>query len=212
MNPKLREAGQAFPIYITVVASLLFLAFAYFVVGKAADKRNDAQGAADAAALAAAQDARDQLRGALLGSVLNPTDWEDLVEGRGFGAGRCFTAADRFAKENDSKVTACDPYFGSRWGFTVEVETLGSVGESVVPGTENKKGTARARAVIEPRCSFKAAPKPEDGEDPDEGAGNDKPVFPGTLTCDGTPIDLEKLDFFPEAADLFRVRLVDADD
>ena len=58
-----RDDGQAFPIYITVVGGLLFLAFAYFAVGQAAVNRNGAQTAADAAALAAAQEARDQLAG-----------------------------------------------------------------------------------------------------------------------------------------------------
>lgn len=55
------DAGQAFPIYVVMVAGLLFLAFAFFAVGKASATRNEAQGAADAAALAAAQDARDTL-------------------------------------------------------------------------------------------------------------------------------------------------------
>ncbi|MGV9241848.1 pilus assembly protein TadG-related protein, partial [Streptomyces nigra] len=52
------DTGQAFPIYITVAAGLLFLAFAYLAVGQAAANRNGAQTAADAAALAAALDTR----------------------------------------------------------------------------------------------------------------------------------------------------------
>src|SRR4051794_28092055 len=60
---KYHDAGQAFPIYITVVGGLLFLAFAYLAVGQAAATRNGAQTAADAAALAAAQDLRDKLAG-----------------------------------------------------------------------------------------------------------------------------------------------------
>ncbi|MGW1880839.1 pilus assembly protein TadG-related protein [Streptomyces sp. NPDC001970] len=213
MARKRREAGQALPIYITVVASLLFLAFGYFVVGKAADKRSDAQGAADAAALAAAQEARDQIGRDLLASLLNPANWKDLIEGRGFGYGQSCAEASRFAAENDSNVLLCDRYYGYRDGFTVEVETVDAVGDSVIPGTENKKGTARARAIIEPRCTFEEKPKPDDGEDADEGRGNDKPDFPGLLTCNGKdmPIDPENLDFFPDVADLFTVRLVDAD-
>lgn len=54
------DAGQAFPIYIMMVAGLLFLALAFFAVGKASALRNEAQGAADASALAAGQSAREQ--------------------------------------------------------------------------------------------------------------------------------------------------------
>ncbi|MFE7120718.1 pilus assembly protein TadG-related protein, partial [Streptomyces sp. NPDC057654] len=57
----LGDAGQAFPIYITAVVGILFLALAFFAVGQAGAKKNGAQTAADASALAAAQDYRDQL-------------------------------------------------------------------------------------------------------------------------------------------------------
>lgn len=66
------DQGQAFPIYIAMVAGLLFLAFAFFAVGKASVTRNGAQGAADAAALAAAQQARDEIGPAFLGVLLLP--------------------------------------------------------------------------------------------------------------------------------------------
>lgn len=75
------DAGQAFPIYITVVAGLLFLAFAYLAVGQAAVNRGGAQTAADAAALAAAQDTRDQLAGVWKLDVLDPTKWQDIFRG-----------------------------------------------------------------------------------------------------------------------------------
>lgn len=75
------DAGQAFPIYITVVAGLLFLAFAYVAVGQAAVNRGGAQTAADAAALAAAQDTRDQLAGKWVAVVLDPTKWQDIFDG-----------------------------------------------------------------------------------------------------------------------------------
>jgi hypothetical protein len=209
-----REAGQAVPIYITVVASLLFLALAYFVVGQASASRNGAQSAADAAALAAAQDARDQLRRGLLASVLNPRNWSDLLNGKGFGTYGACQEAQRFAARNESDVTpgGCRRLADGRLGFTVKVKTQEPLGETVVPGTENIRMTAEATAVIEPRCTFKPDDeKPEDGEDPDNGGGNDKPVFPGKLTCDGRDrfIDPENLDFFPDPADLFTVRLSD---
>ena len=57
------DAGQAFPIYITVVGGLLFLALAYFAVGQATVNRGGAQTAADAASLAAAQYVRYHLAG-----------------------------------------------------------------------------------------------------------------------------------------------------
>ncbi|MFH0242567.1 pilus assembly protein TadG-related protein [Streptomyces sp. HK10] len=210
-----REAGQAVPIYITVVASLLFLALAYFVVGQASASRNGAQSAADAAALAAAQDARDQLRRGLLASVLNPRNWNDLLNGKGFGTYGACQEARSFAARNKSDVIpgGCRRLTDGRMGFTVKVKTQKSLGETVVPGTEDIHMTAEAIAVIEPRCTFKPdETEPEDGEDPDSGgSGNDKPVFPGELTCDGRDrfIDPENLDFFPDAADLFTVRLSD---
>jgi hypothetical protein len=207
-----REAGQAFPIYITVVASLLFLALSYFVVGQASAARNGAQSAADAAALAAAQDARDQVRRDLLAHLLNPSVFDDLLHGHQFGTYSACQEAQRFAAQNASDVTDCQRLSDGREGFTVEVRTQEPLGETVIPGTENKHMTAMATAVIEPRCTFKPdEEKPEDGEDRDKGKGNDKPVFPGALTCDGKdwPIDPEHLDLFPDPADLFTVRLSD---
>lgn len=209
---KYREAGQAVPIYITVVASLLFLAFAYFVVGQASASRNGAQSAADAAALAAAQDARDQLRKGLLDSILTPGNWDDLLKGKKFGTFGACQEAQRFASQNKSNVTDCQRLSGWRNGFTVKVKTKESLGETVVPGTENTHMTAKATAVIEPRCTFKPdEDEQEDSEGSDEGGDEDKPVFPGKLKCDGKDrfIDPENLDLFPDAADLFTVRLSD---
>jgi len=198
-----------------VVASLLFLAFAYFAVGQAAATRNGAQGAADAAALAAAQEARDQLGRDLLGSVLKPGNWEDLFNGKGFGYGESCEEAERFAKSNKAKVIVCDRHYGRHDGFTVKVESLDGFGESVIPGTENEKSRTEATAVIEPLCTFEAEPEPEPGEsdDADNGEDDDKTVSPGTLKCDGKdlPIDPENHDWLPDLADLFTVRLVDTD-
>src|SRR5690606_38995430 len=91
------DAGQAFPIYITVVGGLLFLAFAYFAVGQAAANRNDAQTAADAAALAAAQDKRDQLAGAWVKNLLEPDRWQAIFEGNAEGLGLSCWRADQLA-------------------------------------------------------------------------------------------------------------------
>jgi hypothetical protein len=219
---KYGDAGQAFPIYITVVAGLLFLAFAYFAVGQAAATRNGAQGAADAAALAAAQNARDQLRRGLLDAILTPGSWDDFLNGNGFGTYSGCREAERFADKNGSEVVHCDRLSGFRNGFTVEVKTRYTVGDSIVPGTEDKHAEATATAVIEPRCRFQSPDESpglgqgqgngqgsNENPNPDEGEDHKKPIL--GLKCDGEdlPIDPKNLDLFPHAADLFSVYLAD---
>jgi hypothetical protein len=195
----LGDAGQAFPIYITVVGGLLFLAFAYFAVGQAAANRNGAQTAADAAALAAAQHTRDRLAGEWLNDVLDPTEWQDLFDGKLPDDAACARAA-QLAEQNDAALTevGCSrPDFRT---YTVEVRTDKSVGESVVPGTESKHSVASAKAVIEPLCTFLPL-----GED----AGDE--TLP-QLTCkDGQVWDLDPKDLtdLPEPKDLFDVHLAE---
>jgi hypothetical protein len=191
------DAGQAFPIYITVVGGLLFLAFAYFAVGQAAANRNGAQTAADAAALAAAQDRRDQLAGAWVKDVLDPTKWADIFEGNAEGLQPSCWRAHELAAQNDAQVLSCGPE--GPLGFTVEVETNKSVGESVVPGTAERKSDASATAVIEPLC-----------EPPAEDAGPD--ALP-QLSCENGKdwkLDPDDLDVLPEPEDLFEVHLADS--
>nr|WP_037800931.1 pilus assembly protein TadG-related protein [Streptomyces ochraceiscleroticus] len=231
-----RDSGQALPIYITVVAGLLFLAFAYFAVGQAGAARNGAQSAADAAALAAAQDARDQVREALLGSLDEPADWPVLLEGQRYDAVRACLAAGGFAQRNDAAVAGdgCRQLSDDRQGFTVQVRTTGGMGASVIPGTENEQAKARATAVIEPKCALRPDEEPGGGgtgdepPEPEPGAGDDPKPEPGAgdkdkdrdsrhlnLMCDGQEwsIDPEEPDpahpDFPRAADLFSVKLAD---
>ncbi|MHC3468067.1 pilus assembly protein TadG-related protein [Streptomyces sp. 7R007] len=189
------DAGQAFPIYITVVAGLLFLAFAYFAVGQAAANRNGSQTAADAAALAAAQETRDQLAGDWLDAVLDPTKWQDIFDG--VGAGNTCWRAYELAAANDARVTGCNGPVDMR--YTVDVQTNKSVGESTVPGTENIRSDAHAVAVIEPLCTFQL---------PGEDAGHD--TLP-QLTCKDRNWDLDPNDLtdLPEPKDLFDVHLAD---
>jgi hypothetical protein len=192
------DAGQAFPIYITVVGGLLFLAFAYFAVGQAAANRNDAQTAADAAALAAAQDRRDQLAGAWVQNLLDPTKWQDIFDGAAEGLGLSCWRADQLAAQNDADVLSCTP--DGLLGYTVVVETNDTVGNSIVPGTEDEKSQETATAVIEPRCAF---------ELPAEDAGND--TLPA-LTCEGEEWELDPKgpeELFPKPEDLFDVHLAD---
>ncbi|MEV5599137.1 pilus assembly protein TadG-related protein [Streptomyces sp. NPDC052496] len=223
-----RDAGQAFPVYLVAVAGLLFLAFAFFAVGQAAATRNSAQTAADAAALAAGQKYRDQLRTELLDAVRTGAPWEDLLGGRGVPGDEACANAQRFAGRNDADAT-CTP--GSYpTSFAVEADTRKTVGRSVIPGTENTHASARARAVVEPRCTPGPEPEPEPGDeeggtppadeppadDPpaDDPPADDPPPGPPAahLTCeDGKEwtVDPAAPDDLPEAADLFSVRLAE---
>ncbi|MEU9627937.1 pilus assembly protein TadG-related protein [Streptomyces luteogriseus] len=193
------DAGQAFPIYITVVGGLLFLAFAYFAVGQATVNRGGAQTAADAAALAAAQDAREQLAGKWVEAVLDPDKWWDIFNGDVQLTGDPCSRAHQLADRNEADVQGCSGT-GLPLGYDVLVQTRKPVGESIVPGTAQKKSRATATAVIEPRCEFK--PLAED-------AGDD--VLP-RLTCGGKDWDLKPDDLteLPEPEDLFDVHLADS--
>lgn len=194
------DTGQAFPIYITVVGGLLFLAFAYFAVGQAAANRNGAQTAADAAALAAAQDRREQLAGAWVKELLDPTKWQQIFDGNAEGLGPSCWRAHQLAAQNDAQVTGRECVPDGPLGFTVEVETNKSVGESIVPGTEKQQANATATAVIEPLCTFEL-----------QGDGGDERVLPA-LTCKGGrewDLDADDPELVPKPEDLFDVHLAE---
>ncbi|MGW8761745.1 pilus assembly protein TadG-related protein [Streptomyces sp. NPDC055815] len=212
-----RDSGQAFPVYIAVIAGLLFLAFVYFAVGQAASTRNGAQTAADAAALAAAQDAREQLRTGWLEVITDPAQWDGFLHGKAYDVSPACQRAVAFAAMNGAGIPdgGCTPLLAGREGFSVTVRTTGSVGHSIVPGTEARHATASAKAVIEPKCTFTAEEEPgsegpesnpdptDPGEEPDEG---DEPIV--GLTCDGEAWSIDPHDpTLPSAADLFTVRL-----
>ncbi|MEU9110256.1 pilus assembly protein TadG-related protein [Streptomyces sp. NPDC048483] len=215
-----RDAGQAFPLYIVAVAGLLFLAFALFAVGQAAATRNSAQTAADAAALGAAQSYRDGLHRALRKALQGDDAWEDLLKAMGAPTDTACTNARWFAGKNDADVTGCTP---DSWptSFAVRVKTRGTVGDSIVPGTEHTHASARARAVVDPRCTVRPAKggqRPGDGGDAHKkgsgkkGSGKKEPGSGKIeLTCDGKPwtLDPEHLDPFPRPADFFAVRLAE---
>ncbi|MGA5350647.1 pilus assembly protein TadG-related protein [Streptomyces griseoincarnatus] len=198
------DAGQAFPIYITVVGGLLFLALAYLAVGQAAANRNGAQTAADAAALAAAQERRDQLAGAWVENLLDPEKWQDIFDGLAEGLTPTCWRAEQLAASNDAAVLNCNA--DGLLSYTVEVQTNKTVGDSIVPGTETKKSRATATALIEPRCGFEPS-APEEGEDAEE-----REELPA-LNCKGG-IDWEldpeaPADLLPQPKDLFDVHLAD---
>ena len=189
------DAGQAFPIYITVVAGLLFLAFAYLAVGQAAANRNGAQTAADAAALAAAQDTRDQLADMWVKDLLDPTRWQDIFDGNVQGVVDSCWRAEELAAQNDAGNVQCDP--AGPLSYTVTLRTNKSVGDSIVPGTEDRRSTASATAVIEPLCL------------PGADAGDD--VLPQLNCEDNKNWDLDPDDpaALPKPEDLFDVHLAD---
>lgn len=195
---RLGDAGQAFPIYIAVVAGLLFLAFAYLAVGQAAVNRNSAQTAADAAALAAAQDTRDQLAGKWADAVLDPTKWQDFLGGDAAQLNGCWRAY-QLAQQNDARVEDCQPQ-PTALKYTVYVQSAKAVGKSIVPGTESVRSKAHASAVIKPLCTF---------DPPTEGA-EDTDLLP-RLTCKDKHWDLDPdhLMDLPRPEDLFDVHLVE---
>ncbi|MER7834233.1 pilus assembly protein TadG-related protein [Streptomyces sp. NPDC095602] len=208
------ESGQASPLYIFMVVSLLFLALAFFAVGQAGATRNGAQSAADAAALAAAKDSRDRFSL----DELDPTGWGDLFDGVLTGEDGC-GASHAYAARNGASVTGCSSLGDGRWGFQVTVRSTKPVGDTILPGTESEHAAATATAVVVPRCSFEAAadePAPEEppadeppADDPaaDEPADEDKPS-PGSLDCEGTQVDLDPK-ALPDMSDLFEVRLTE---
>lgn len=195
-----RDCGQAFPIYVVTVAVLLFAALAFFVIGQAGTMRSDAQGAADAAALAAAREARDNLVSGVVLADLQPGDWEEILKGKLFYTAGACAKAKSFAERNGAKAT-CDP---SPLSFSVAVETRGTVGKSVIPGTEAMHGTANATAVIEPRCHL-AQPLPGDG-----GAAQPGPIEIECKGGKGITFDPSKPDpWHTLGRSLFDVRLTD---
>ncbi|MFJ5828443.1 pilus assembly protein TadG-related protein [Streptomyces sp. NPDC093089] len=208
-----RDAGQAFPVYIATIAGLLFLAFVYFAVGQAASTRNGAQTAADAAALAAAQDAREQLRTGWLEVLADPEQWDAFLGGRKYDDAPACQAAAVFAGRNGAELSGagCSRLPLGDEGFAVTVRTTGTVGDSIVPGTESQHVSASAKAVIEPKCSFDPLEEPTSDPsptEPDEEQGEeDEPIL--GLTCDGEPWEIDPdSPTLPSAVDLFAVRLI----
>ncbi|MGX1880960.1 pilus assembly protein TadG-related protein [Streptomyces sp. NPDC055287] len=149
-----QDRGQTLPMYVVVVGGLLFLAFAYFAFAQAAVARNGGQSAADAAALAAAQDVRDELTDGLIGSLDSPDDLADWLAGKGF-VGNGQVAAQQLADENDSDLLALtETDVNGNPAFKAEIETNFTVGDSIIPDTENTHAKADATAVIGPRCEI----------------------------------------------------------
>ncbi|MEU5811402.1 pilus assembly protein TadG-related protein [Streptomyces sp. NPDC047718] len=209
----LGDGGQAFPIYIVVVAGLLFASLAFFVVGMAGATRSNAQGAADAAALAAAREARDNAFLGLDLLALEPADWEKIAGGDLIKSQGACAKAVEFAALNDAtaECRAAVPE------FAVSVRTKTAVGRSVIPASGDMHGEASARALIEPRCSLRSAtpaPTPTVAASPSPTPSPTPSSGPGgvTFVCSGKVLKLDPAKPGPLrqlARALFTVRLVD---
>jgi hypothetical protein len=201
---------------MVLIVGVLFAALAFFVVGRAGIVRSNAQGAADAAALAAAGEARDSVFLDLDLLTLTPAEWKDVLAGNRFGVNKACARAVDFAPLNDASAecTSALPR------FTVDVETKGTVGDSVIPGTGDMKGTATATAIIEARCRLTAAPlpspKPTPSSDPTPTPTSSvvvpsKPDFVKFECTGGDPVTLDPAkpgSLNKLARSLFTVRLV----
>ncbi|MEU0186950.1 pilus assembly protein TadG-related protein [Streptomyces sp. NPDC006207] len=186
------DSGQTLGIYIVAVAALFFLAFAYFAVGQASSIRNTAQTAADASALAAAREVRDSVRERFL-EALESGDLDQLRELltlNGMTTGNACGAATDYAGQNDAVVDECD--VSGPGGASVAIHTSGTVGKSVVSGTDSMHARATATAVVESRCGV-------DDKDGDE----------ITFICDGDRLTVDPTsdDFQLNLAEFYSVHL-----
>jgi hypothetical protein len=177
-----------------MVSGLLLVALVFFVFAQAAFVRNKGQSAADAAALAAATEARDQLYDRFLDAIDGDGELGDVLEAEDIELGSaCDEAAPRLAGANDADVSSCDLATDGT-GFTVGVTTRDTIGDTVIPGTEDKAYEAEATAVIQGLCEVS-----EEADDQVE------------LDCDDEELSFDPgdEDGLPEASELFHVYLED---
>lgn len=136
------------------MSALFFLAFAYFAVGQAAVVRNTAQTAADSAALAAARADRDAVHDPFLAALAagDLHQLDILLQHLSTHSDQACGAAETYAADNDAQVTGCETVDGPV-GHKVDARSLGTVGKSVVKGTDDIHMSAEATAVVKPRCA-----------------------------------------------------------
>ncbi|ASY36631.1 pilus assembly protein TadG-related protein [Streptomyces sp. DSM 41982] len=141
------------PLFIWATGAVLFAAFVFYVFAQAAVLRNSAQSAADAAALAAAQDKRDELVDGLVGAVGSDADWTRWLTGQAEAAPVSQAAAARLAADNGASVVDLQTVEVNGFpGYEAHVRTNSTIGATLVPGTAGKHASARATAVVRPRC------------------------------------------------------------
>ncbi|MGP3967060.1 hypothetical protein [Streptomyces sp. 6N223] len=173
---------------------MLLITLVFFVFAQAAFVRNKGQAAADAAALAAATEARDQLYDRFLDAIDGDGDLGDVLEAEDIATGSaCDEAAPRLAGENDADVSSCG-LASDGSGFTVGVTTRDTIGDTVVPGTEDQAYDAEATAVIRGLCEVS-----DEADDQVE------------LDCDDEDLSFDPgdEDGLPDARELFQVYLED---
>ncbi|WP_433340737.1 pilus assembly protein TadG-related protein [Streptomyces sp. CA-253872] len=145
------------PLFIWASGAVLFAAFVLYVFAQAAVLRNSAQSAADAAALAAAQDKRDELVDGLVGAVGGDGDWARWLSGQALSTKASRAAAERLAADNGASVVDLQGVdVRGLPGYEAYVRTNSTIGATLVPGTDGKHATARATAVVRPRCEADA--------------------------------------------------------
>lgn len=150
-----RDRGQAFPIYVMMVAGLLFLALAFFAVGKASALRNGAQGAADASALAAAQSTRERFEAPFIAAL-----WANSIESflNSPFAPAC-DAAQGLASDNDAELLDCFPQYDSdRDSITTRVKGRGLWGHRCFraltgPTRQRRRRPSSTSGVTGPRST-----------------------------------------------------------
>jgi hypothetical protein len=175
-----------------MVSGLLLIALIFFVFAQAAFTRSGGQSAADAAALAAVREARDQLYDDFLDAIDGDGDLGEILDGEDYQTSAACDAAAELADRNDADVTSCAED-GPR-GYRVGIRTRDTVGQSVIPGTENETAVASATAVIHSLCEV-------DSEEEDR----------IELDCEDRDWDFDPgdQDELPEARDLFKIHLED---
>ncbi|MEU6442040.1 pilus assembly protein TadG-related protein [Streptomyces sp. NPDC047046] len=141
------------PLFIWATGAILFAAFVLYVFAQAAVLRNSAQSAADAAALAAAQDERDELVGGMVDAVTGDGDWGRWLTGQAQPPAGSRAAAERLAADNGASVLGLQAVDVHGFpGYEAHVRTETTIGATLVPGTAGKHASARATAVVRPRC------------------------------------------------------------
>ncbi|WP_327289006.1 pilus assembly protein TadG-related protein [Streptomyces sp. NBC_01198] len=187
------DAGQTLGLYIVAIAALFFLAFAFFAVGQASVDRNSVQSAADAAALAAARESRDEAHDALLAALTSGDTAKlgDLVQLLGKDTGEPCMKARAFAGDNGARAYNCVRN-GGPGAYTVDVESLTTLGRTVVHGTENVRAEAHASAEVTSRC---------------DGLETEGSLL--TFTCDGgkVTVDPTSADFTLDLSAFYAVHL-----
>lgn len=151
----------------------------------------------------------------------DPSQWQQFVRGEGYYTEPACRKAVEFASLNGAELQFgdCVPLDS---GFTVTVQTHGTVGESIVPGMDERRARATASAVVEPLCSFvppsgSSEPPSEPPTEPDPSATpSEDPEEPepiSGLTCGDEEWEIDPDDpVLPGADDLFRVRLTSDDE